>query len=88
MPKKVGFQRQAQQGKRPAEKKLMYMDKQGNNLYGFSQENLEKTNRELRQTNKYMLALIVIMLVFLAIIISSIVWVDLNNIITALIYYP
>lgn len=66
----------------------MYMDKQGNNLYGFSQENLEKTNRELRQTNKYMLALIVIMLVFLAIIISSIVWVDLNNIITALIYYP
>ena len=67
-------------------KKLAYKDEQGNTLYGFSQENLERTNRELRRTNLYLKVLTVLVLIILGIFIASLVWADLNNVITALIY--
>ncbi len=67
-------------------KKMVYKDEQGNTLYGFSQENLERTNRELRRTNRYLQVLTVLVLVILGIFIASLIWADLNNVITAMIY--
>ena len=65
---------------------LMYNDEKGNTLYGFSQENLEKTNRELRKTNVYLMVLMVLVIAFLGIFVASLIWADLNNVITAMIY--
>ena len=67
-------------------KNPMYKDEKGNTLYGFSQENLEKTNREIRKTNVYLLVLTLLFIVFLAMMAASLIWADLNNVITALIY--
>lgn len=65
---------------------MQYKDKDGKVLYGFSQENLEKTNREIRKTNKYMQLLIIMVALFLVIIVAGLVWLEMNNIITRLIY--
>jgi len=65
---------------------LVYKDEQGNTLYGFSQENLERTNRELRRTNVYLQVLTVLVLILLGIFVASLIWADLNNVITAMIY--
>ena len=71
---------------RKEQPKLVYRDEKGNTLYGFSQENLERTNRVLHQTNRYLQVLIVLVLVILGIFVASLVWADLNNVITAMIY--
>ena len=68
------------------ESKMKYKDEKGNTLYGFSQENLEKTNREIRKTNRYMQVLIVLLLVFLVIFVSFMVWLEANNVVTRIIY--
>ncbi len=65
---------------------MKYKDEKGNTLYGFSQENLEKTNRELRKTNRYMQVMIVLLIVFLAIFVSFMIWLEMNNIVTRIIY--
>ena len=72
--------------KATAKKELVYRDEKGNTLYGFSQENLERTNRELRQTNNYLKILVIMVLILLGIFAASLIWADLNNVITAMIY--
>ena len=71
---------------RKQKKGMMYKDERGNVLYGFSQENLEKTNKELRRTNNFMVVLIVLVLFMLGILVASVIWADVNNVITAMIY--
>ena len=70
----------------PKQRHPVYRDDKGNTLYGFSQENLERTNRELRRTNNYLLTLTVLVVVILGIFAASLIWADLNNVITAMIY--
>ena len=65
---------------------MKYKDDKGNVLYGFSQENLEKTNREIKRTNRYMQTLIILFVVFLAVFISLLIWLELNNVFTRIIY--
>ncbi|PIN76212.1 hypothetical protein COV22_00555 [Candidatus Woesearchaeota archaeon CG10_big_fil_rev_8_21_14_0_10_47_5] len=65
---------------------MHYRDDKGQTLYGFSQENLEKTNRQIRQTNKLLLLLIFLVLLFLIAVVFSAIYLDYNNIITRLIY--
>jgi len=69
-----------------AKKALAYRDEKGNTLYGFSQENLERTNRELRKTNLYLQFLTALVLILLVIFPPSLIWADVNNVITAMIY--
>ncbi len=64
---------------------MKYKDPKGNVLYGFSQENLERTNKELRKTNQLIQVMLIMMLVFLVITVALIFWVDFNNVITALV---
>jgi len=64
---------------------MKYTDEKGNTLYGFSQESLEKTNREIRKTNNLMLILIIFICIFLAMIAGFAVWFDMHNIFTRLI---
>ncbi len=64
---------------------MKYKDPKGNVLYGFSQENLERTNKELRKTNQLVQVMLVMMLIFLVITVALIFWVDFNNVITALV---
>ena len=78
MPRKKATQKKDQH--------LVYRDEKGNTLYGFSQENLERTNRELRQTNIYLKILVLMVLILLGIFAASLIWADLNNVITAMIY--
>tara|TARA_Y100000310_G_scaffold344346_1_gene456585 strand:- start:4425 stop:4625 length:201 start_codon:yes stop_codon:yes gene_type:complete len=65
---------------------MKYKDKDGKVLYGFSQENLQKTNREIRKTNLYLQIMIILVAIFLILLIASLTWLELNNIITRLIY--
>jgi len=65
---------------------MKYKDKEGNVLYGFSQENLEKTNREIKKTHRYLQALIALFIIFLAIFISFLVWLEMNDVITRIIF--
>jgi len=65
---------------------MKYKDKDGKVLYGFSQENLERTNREIRKTNLYLQIMIILVAVFLIILIASLTWLEVNNIVTRLIY--
>ncbi len=65
---------------------MTYTDDKGNVLYGFSQENLERTNRELRRTNKYLTVLIILVVLFLMTVIFSVIYLDYNDIVTKLIY--
>lgn len=65
---------------------MKYKDNKGNTLYGFSQENLERTNKEIRQTNKYMKIMVILFAIFLVIIVSLVLWLELNNIMTKIIY--
>lgn len=69
-----------------ARKPLTYRDEKGNILYGFSQENLERTNREIRRTTRYLQLLVVLVIILLGVMVATIVWADLNNVITAMIY--
>ncbi len=64
---------------------MKYKDEKGNVLYGFSQENLEKTNREIRKTNNLMLILIIFICLFLALVVGFAVWLDINDIFTRVI---
>lgn len=65
---------------------MKYKDEKGNVLYGFSQENLEKTNSELRRTNKYLQVLVILMIIFMAILVSLMVWLEINNVVTKIIF--
>ena len=65
---------------------MQYKDKDGKVLYGFSQENLEKTNREIRRTNRYMQLLIIMVALMIVFIVAGVVWLEFNDIITKLIY--
>ena len=65
---------------------MTYKDEKGNVLYGFSQENLERTNREIRKTNRYLQVLTILVIVMLAVFVATLIWADLNNVITAMIY--
>ena len=65
---------------------MQYKDKDGKMLYGFSQENLERTNKEIRRTNKYLQLLIILVAMMIVLGVAAIVWVQLNDIITKLIY--
>ena len=65
---------------------MKYTDEKGNRLYGFSQENLEKTNRELQKTNRYVKVLVVLFILFLVILVSFISWLEVNDVVTKLIY--
>ena len=67
-------------------KTMQYKDKDGKILYGFSQENLEKTNREIRRTNKYLQLLIVLGVLAVVLIVAGVLWLEMNDIITKLIY--
>ena len=64
----------------------VYKDETGHVLYGFSQENLERTNKEVRKTTLYLQLLTLLVLVILGVFIASLIWADLNNVITAMIY--
>ena len=63
-----------------------YKDKDGKVLYGFSQENLERTNKEIKKTNLYLRVLVILFGVFLALVVSFFAWLELNNVITRLIF--
>ena len=65
---------------------MEYRDDKGNKLYGFSQESLEKTNREIKKTNKLLIFLTFIVLLFLLVMIFSVIYIDTNDIITQLIH--
>ena len=65
---------------------MQYKEKDGKVLYGFSQENLERTNREIRRTNRYMQLLIVMVALIIVFIVAGVVWLEFNDIITKLIY--
>ncbi|MBS3144033.1 hypothetical protein J4208_00450 [Candidatus Woesearchaeota archaeon] len=65
---------------------MQYKEKDGKVLYGFSQENLERTNREIRRTNRYMQLLIVMVALMIVFIVAGVVWLEFNDIITKLIY--
>lgn len=64
---------------------MKYKDEKGNTLYGFSQENLEKTNKEIRKTNNLMQIMIVFIGIMLAMAIGFAIWLEMNNVITKLI---
>ncbi len=65
---------------------MQYKEKDGKTLYGFSQENLERTNREIRRTNKYLQLLIILAVLVIVMFVAGIFWLELNDIITKLIY--
>ena len=65
---------------------MQYKEKDGKLLYGFSQENLERTNREIKKTNRYLHMLILLLAVVLILIISALTWLEINNVFTRLIY--
>lgn len=65
---------------------MQYKEKDGKLLYGFSQENLERTNREIKKTNRYLQMLILLLAVVLILIISALTWLEINNVFTRLIY--
>ena len=65
---------------------MKYTDEKGNVLYGFSQEDLAKTNKELRKTNKFLILLLLLVIFFIIVLLFSVVYIDYNNIITRLIY--
>ena len=65
---------------------MQYKDKEGKVLYGFSQENLERTNREIQRTNKYLQLLIILVGLIIVLSVAGVFWLELNNIITKLIY--
>jgi len=65
---------------------MQYKDKDGKVLYGFSQENLERTNREIRKTNKYLQLLIILVILIIVFVVAGVLWLEMNNIFTKLIY--
>lgn len=65
---------------------MQYKEKDGKVLYGFSQENLERTNREIRRTNRYMQLLIIMVALMIVFIVAGVVWLEFNDIVTKLIY--
>ncbi len=65
---------------------MQYKDKDGKMLYGFSQENLERTNKEIRRTNKYLQLLIILVAILMVMIVAGITWLELNDVITKIIY--
>ena len=65
---------------------MKYKDDKGNVLYGFSQENLERTNKEIKKTNKFLQILIILFIIFLAVFVSFLIWLEINNVFTRIIY--
>lgn len=65
---------------------MQYQDPSGKVLYGFSQENLEKTNRELRKTNRLLQTLLILVILFMLVMITTLFWLDMHNVITRIIF--
>jgi len=63
-----------------------YKDKDGKVLYGFSQTQLDKTEKELRQVTVSLRILIILFIILLIGITAFMFWVAKNDIITRLIY--
>tara|TARA_Y100000310_G_scaffold244333_1_gene249051 strand:- start:69 stop:266 length:198 start_codon:yes stop_codon:yes gene_type:complete len=64
---------------------MKYKDEKGNTLYGFSQENLEKTNKEINKTNQLLKILLLFMGILVLMVIGFGVWLDTKDIFTRLI---
>ena len=64
---------------------MKFKDETGRMLYGFSQENLEKTNKEIRRTNFLLQMVLIFTGILLAMVIALAIWLDVNNIFTRLI---
>tara|TARA_Y100000310_G_scaffold290120_1_gene317036 strand:- start:403 stop:627 length:225 start_codon:yes stop_codon:yes gene_type:complete len=64
---------------------MKYKDEKGNTLYGFSQENLEKTNREISKTNQLLKILILFIGILVLMTIGFGIWIDTKDIFTRLI---
>jgi len=64
---------------------MQYKDETGKRLYGFSQENLERTNKEIKKTNRLLQVLITFFGIFLVIFIALMVWLEVNDVITRMI---
>jgi len=64
---------------------VKYKDEKGNVLYGFSQESLEKTNKEIRKTNTLMLIMIIFIFIVLVMLIGMGIWIDSHDIFTRMI---
>ncbi|MBT3866152.1 hypothetical protein HOF78_03580 [Candidatus Woesearchaeota archaeon] len=64
---------------------MEYKDEKGNTLYGFSQESLEKTNKQITETNKLIQVLIILILMILLLGIGFAGWLKMNSIFDLLI---
>ena len=64
---------------------MEYKDEKGNKLYGFSQENLERTNKEIRKTNQLLRVLIIFMILFVIMEIGFGTWLGAKDNFTRLI---
>jgi hypothetical protein len=64
---------------------MEYKDDKGNTLYGFSQENLEQTNQTIRETNKLLQVLLILILISLLFGIGFMTWLKMNSIFDKLI---
>lgn len=68
------------------DKELTYKDEKGNTLYGFSQTNLEETNRRL---NNLVLGVQVLIILFFILLVGTALfmgWIAYNDVITRMIY--
>ncbi len=64
---------------------MEYKDDKGNTLYGFSQENLEQTNKTIRETNKLLQVLLMLILISLLLGIGFMSWLKMNSVFDKLI---
>lgn len=69
-----------------SQKPLSYKDEKGNTLYGFSQINLEETNRKLNSLTLGVQVVIVLFFIFLVGIALFMGWIAYNDVITRMIY--
>lgn len=65
---------------------MEYKDEEGNKLYGFSQVNLEETNKQIKNTNRALQILITLFIILLIIILAFGFWLWKNDVITRIIY--
>lgn len=64
---------------------MEYKDEKGKTLYGFSQENLEQTNQAIRDTNKLLQVLLILMLILILLGVGFAGWLKMNSIFDLLI---
>lgn len=64
---------------------MEYKDEKGNTLYGFSQESLEKTNKGIKETNRLIQVLIILIMIILLLGVGFAAWLKMNSIFDLLI---